>query len=67
MLSTLATTVFKSSTRGASTCRRLKASSWRVRVAAARVVAGEVLPQQLRVAGDRRQDVVEVVSDAARQ
>ena len=71
------TTAFRSSTRGCSTCRRLNASSWPVS-AAARAAAFlissawrrswlvlEAVDQELAVAGDRGQEVVEVVRDAA--
>ena len=71
------TTAFRSSTRGCSTCRRLNASSWPVS-AAARAAAfwissawrrsrASSMPrdQELAVAGDRGQQVVEVVRDAA--
>ena len=74
-----AITAFRSSTRGSRTCRRLKASSWRVSAAArspacrisstcsraAGRLSGSCASEQLAVAGDRRQQVVEVVRDAA--
>ena len=77
----LATTSFRSSTCGCSTCWRLNASSWRVsagRASAARwissrrrcsvgIVRGQLVEQQLGVAVDDREQVVEVVRDAAGQ
>ena len=76
-LSMSATTALRSSTRGCSTCRRLNASSWRVS-AAARADAFLIssawrrsrassmpLDQELAVAEDHGQQVVEVVGDAA--
>ena len=71
------TTAFRSSTRGCSTWRRLNASSWPVRFAARadaflissawRFSRGSSMPlaQELAVAGDRGQEVVEVVGDPA--
>ena len=71
------TTAFRSSTRGCSTWRRLNASSWPVSAAARGrglldllgvppqplvLLAGD---QELGVAADRGQEVVEVVRDAA--
>ena len=76
-MSMSATTAFRSSTRGCSTCRRLNASSWPVsaaaRAAAFRIssawrrsaVVVEPVDQELAVADDHRQQVVEVVRDAA--
>ena len=70
------TTALRSSTRGCSTWRRLNASSWPVsdaaRAAALRISSAwrrmrsslETLDQELAVARDRRQEVVEVVGDA---
>ena len=68
------------STRGCSTCRRLKASSWRVSAAARwpawricsrspRIgsLAAELLEDQLAVAQDPGEQVVEVVRDPARE
>ena len=73
-------TSFRSSTRGCSTCLRLNASSCRVSeaarsaerriscdVAARRIVVRQLLEQQVGVAEDRGQDVVEVVRDPAGQ
>ena len=75
---TSVTTPFRSTTRGCSTCFRLNASSWRTSVAArcaARLISRRSsrrgssrldLPhQQLGVADDGGEEVVEVVRDAA--
>ncbi len=69
------TIALRSSTFGCSTWRRLKASSWCVSAAAwsaareisRRLLAAVALAEDLGVAGDHRQQVVEVVRDAARQ
>ena len=58
------TVAFRSTGLGCSTCCRLNASSWRVSVAARVAVVGGV-QQQLDVAGDGREQIVEVVRDAA--
>ena len=68
----------RSSRRGCITCLRLKASSWRVRpaarfggaldlldVGAARIAGVEAVEDQVGVAEDGREHVVEVVRDAA--
>ena len=70
------TTSLSSRTRGWSTWRRLKASSWRVRIAARSAAAAiwsssgselavASVEQGLRVAADHGEQVVEVVGDAA--
>src|SRR6185437_13842874 len=65
---------FTLSTRGCSTCCRLKASSWRVSVAdlldvaavfVRRIVGGMVGEKQRGVALDHREHVVEVMRHAA--
>ena len=69
---------FRFTRRGCMTCLRLKASSWRVSAAArlrgaldlldvraARIAGVEAVEEQVRVAEDRGQHVVEVVRDAA--
>ena len=77
---TPSTTARRSSTRGAITCCRLKASSWCVSAAARQAALSvsisqrcgarpraDVAQRQRQAAGDRRQQVVEVVRDAARE
>ena len=71
------TVAFRSRIRGCSTCLRLNASSWPVSAAArsdARLISSAyrrsfasdgAADQELAVAGDRREQVVEVVGDAA--
>ena len=72
------TTAFRSRTLGASICLRLKASSWRVsEVARSAALAiscagprdsgslADALQQELAVAGDHHEQIVEVVGDAA--
>ena len=74
------TRAFRSTTCGSITCLRLKARSWRTRRAArseapmtccrlaqARIVRVEAPAQQLAVAHDHHEQVVEVVGDAARE